>query len=172
MTRTSRLAIASVLTLAAGSVAPTAQRASGTSPALVIQEQGSFGVGGTVVTAPGTFDPIAQGAYNPAGGDPRGQTLHGDHAYVFYQIPVNPRRLPLVFWHGHGQSHLRRRRQPHQQQRLQELHDRQGDGHRDAQQSELRVRRNAEVGLRDHQSRRPERFVHIQRLTDRPECSR
>jgi hypothetical protein len=71
---------------------------------LVIQEQGSFAVGGTVVTAPGTFDPIAQGAYNPAGSDPAGQTLHGDHASVFYQIPVNARKLPLVFWHGHGQS--------------------------------------------------------------------
>jgi hypothetical protein len=72
--------------------------------ALVIQEQGSFAVGGSIVTAPGTFDPIAQGAYNPAGPDSRGQTLHGDHAYVFYQRPVNPRRLPLVFWHGHGES--------------------------------------------------------------------
>ena len=71
---------------------------------LTIREQGSFAVGGGVVTAPGTFDPIAQGAYNPAGADPRGQTLHGDHAYVFYQIAVNARRLPLVLWHGHGQS--------------------------------------------------------------------
>ena len=71
---------------------------------LAIQEQGSFAVGGTVVTTPGTFDPIAQGAYDPAGNDPKGQTLHGDHAYVFYQSPVNARRLPLVFWHGHEQS--------------------------------------------------------------------
>ena len=30
--------------------------------------------------------------------------MHGDHAYVFYQVPVNARKLPLVFWHGHGQS--------------------------------------------------------------------
>jgi flavodoxin len=70
---------------------------------LVIQEQGSFAVGGAVVTAPGTFDPIAQGAYTPTP-DPKGQTLHGDHAYVFYQVPVKPRPLPLVLWHGHGQS--------------------------------------------------------------------
>jgi pimeloyl-ACP methyl ester carboxylesterase len=70
----------------------------------MIQEQGSFAVGGSVITAPGTFDPIRQGAYNPAGTDPAGQTLHGDHAYVFYQVPVNSRKLPLVFWHGHGQS--------------------------------------------------------------------
>jgi len=71
---------------------------------LTIQEQGSFAAGGSVVTAPGVFDPIKQGAYNPAGTDPAGQTLHGDHAYVFYQVPVNARKLPLVFWHGHGQS--------------------------------------------------------------------
>jgi hypothetical protein len=103
VTRTSRFAIASVLALAAGA-APTAQPASSTAATLAIQEQGSFAVGGTVVTAPGTFDPIAQGAYNPAGADPRGQTLHGDHTYVFYQVPVNARRVPLVFWHGHGQS--------------------------------------------------------------------
>jgi hypothetical protein len=38
--------------------------------ALMIQEQGSFAVGGSVATAPGTFDPIKQGAYNPAGTDP------------------------------------------------------------------------------------------------------
>jgi pimeloyl-ACP methyl ester carboxylesterase len=90
--------------MAVGCAAPSAQPASNTSPALVIHEQGSFAVGGTVVTAPGTFDPIAQGAYNPAGADPRGQTLHGDHTYVFYQVPADARRLPLVFWHGHGQS--------------------------------------------------------------------
>jgi len=70
----------------------------------MIQEQGSFAVGGSVTTAPGTFDPIRQGAYNPAGTDPAGQTLHGDHAYVFYQVPVNARNFPLVFWHGHGES--------------------------------------------------------------------
>lgn len=71
---------------------------------LMIQDQGSFAVGGSVTTAPGKFDPIKQGAFNPAGPDPAGQTLHGDHAYVFYQVPVNARKLPLVFWHGNGQS--------------------------------------------------------------------
>ena len=45
-----------------------------------------------------------KGEDNPAGTDPSGQTLHGDHAYLFYQVPVNARKLPLVFWHGHGQS--------------------------------------------------------------------
>jgi hypothetical protein len=69
--------------------------ATGKPASLVIREQGSFAVGGTVVTNPGTFDPIKM--------SPEGQTFHGDHAYVFYQIPVNARKLPLVFWHGIGQ---------------------------------------------------------------------
>lgn len=71
---------------------------------LVIEEQGSFAAGGTKITAPGTFDPIAHGAFNPSDQSSEGQTLHGDHAFVFYQIPKNPRKFPLVFWHGYGQS--------------------------------------------------------------------
>jgi hypothetical protein len=101
-----RLTIHWALLAAAGCAAPIATRggtSDGTSAPLVIQSQGSFAVGGTVVTAPGTFDPIAQGAYTPTP-DPKGQTLHGDHASVSYQVPVSPRPLSLVFWHGHGQS--------------------------------------------------------------------
>jgi hypothetical protein len=63
---------------------------------LVIQEQGSFAVGGSVVTAPGSFNPR-----KPT--EPGGQTFHGDHLYAFYQIPPNARRLPIVMWHGAGQ---------------------------------------------------------------------
>lgn len=63
---------------------------------LVIQEQGSFSVGGTVIQSPGSYDPL-----NLTSG---GQTLHGDHARVFYQVPVKARKLPLVMWHGFGQS--------------------------------------------------------------------
>lgn len=62
-----------------------------------IRQQGSFLVGGSVVTAPGTYD-----EENPT--VPDGQTLHGDHAYVFYQIPDKAHRLPLVFLHGNGES--------------------------------------------------------------------
>ena len=62
---------------------------------IAIQEQGSFAVGGSVITNPGTYDPITR--------TPDGQTFHGDHAYVFYQIPVKAKKLPLVFWHGFGQ---------------------------------------------------------------------
>lgn len=93
------------LTAAIVLTSASAQANKNSKPApLMIQEQGSFAVGGSVITAPGTFDPIKQGAYNPAGTDPAGQTLHGDHTYVFYQDPVHARKLPLVFWHGYGQS--------------------------------------------------------------------
>lgn len=94
-----------VCVIFAACASPTARAGRGarTPAPIVLAEQGSFAVGGTVVTTPGTFDPIAQGAYTPTP-DPKGQTLHGDHAYVFYQIPVDARPLPLVFWHGHGQS--------------------------------------------------------------------
>lgn len=57
------------------------------SEVLVVKEQGSFLAGGAAVTTPGIYnenDPT-----NPAG-----QTLHGDHAYVFTRnrfMPVNTR---------------------------------------------------------------------------------
>lgn len=64
---------------------------------VTIAEQGSFFAGGKVLETTGEFDythPLA----------PQGQTLHGDHAYVFYQKPLKAKRLPLVFLHGAGQS--------------------------------------------------------------------
>ena len=63
---------------------------------LIIQEQGSFAVGGKIISSSGNFNP-----QKPQ--DPAGQTLHGDHAYVFYQKPVNARKYPLMFLHGAGQ---------------------------------------------------------------------
>lgn len=61
---------------------------------ILLAEQGSFAVGGTVLTAPGRYDPIP--LYPPAAG----QTLHGDHAYVQYQVPPQAKSLPLVMLHG------------------------------------------------------------------------
>ena len=52
---------------------------------VTIADQGSFMAGGTVITE-------------------NGKTLHGDHAYVFYQIPVKAKKYPLIFLHGAGQS--------------------------------------------------------------------
>ncbi|MCB0577292.1 MAG: alpha/beta fold hydrolase [Saprospiraceae bacterium] len=76
------------------SACTVSKKDSGAKP-LMIQQQGSFAVGGTVITNPGVFDP-----YNPS---PAGQTFHGDHAYVFFQVPVKARKYPLVMWHGYGQ---------------------------------------------------------------------
>jgi hypothetical protein len=88
-----RLAGLAVILLFASSCAQEGDTAAG--DLMIIKEQGSFAVGGTVIANPGTFDP-----YNPTSA---GQTFHGDHAYVFYQIPDNARELPLVMWHGFGQ---------------------------------------------------------------------
>ena len=76
--------------------------------------QGSFAVGGTVKTSTGTYTPVPSvvtgkdsnpfwDVYN-ASVAAGGQTLHGDHASVFYQIPAKAKAHPLVFLHGHGQS--------------------------------------------------------------------
>ena len=76
-------------------VIPTSVQNAEKQKPILIEKQGSFAVGGTVITNPGAFDP-----YNPT---PAGQTFHGDHAFVFYQIPVKARKYPLVMWHGIGQ---------------------------------------------------------------------
>ena len=70
--------------------------ATGSGGPLLIQQQVSFAAGGTLATAPGTFD-----ARKPM--EPAGQTYRGDHAYAFYQVPVDARTLPIVMWHGAGQ---------------------------------------------------------------------
>jgi hypothetical protein len=85
------------LLLATALVATASAQPAGKPAPLVIQEQGSFAVGGTMTTAPGTFDPR-----KPM--DPAGQTFHGDHVFAFYQFPVNPRKYPIVMWHGAGES--------------------------------------------------------------------
>ncbi len=64
-----------------------------TAAPIAIASQGSFAVGGTVITNDGSFDP--RDPMNPAG-----QTLHGDHARLTFQIPVDARPLPLLLWHG------------------------------------------------------------------------
>lgn len=66
---------------------------------LVIEKQGAFSAGGIVIKSEGTYDPLKPW-YEQQGG----QTRHGDHADVFYQIPVNARNNSMVFLHGYGQS--------------------------------------------------------------------
>jgi pimeloyl-ACP methyl ester carboxylesterase len=68
---------------------------------IVIKEQGSFSAGGTVIEVEGTYESQNFNSWQPY---PEGQTYHGDHASVFYQIPENSRELAMVFLHGAGQS--------------------------------------------------------------------
>lgn len=59
---------------------------------LVIREQGSFAIGGTVQNTPGAYVNNAPTA--------AGQSFHGDHLYAFYQVPDQARPLPIVMLHG------------------------------------------------------------------------
>ena len=79
--RAGLLSTGALVLLAAALVAAQAQRQGASAP-LTIQKQGSFAVGGKIL------------------GDPNAQSLHCDHGYVDYQIPVNPRRVNLVMWHS------------------------------------------------------------------------
>ncbi len=66
-------------------------------PPIVLETQGSFSVGGTTVQHAGEFS--MQHFL-----EPEGQQAYGDHAYVFYQIPVQAKKYPIVFQHGGAQS--------------------------------------------------------------------
>lgn len=69
-TKLSSLIAAFILSLANLSLTASAgTQESGTAAPLVIQEQGSFAVGGSVITNPGTFDPVKMTS--------EGQTYHG-----------------------------------------------------------------------------------------------
>jgi pimeloyl-ACP methyl ester carboxylesterase len=85
-----------ITSLAACTTLPAGSRGVGSTGPLVIQSQGSFAVGGKVVSTPGSYDNNSPSA--------AGQTLHGDHLYAFYQIPKDPRPLPIVMLHGAFQS--------------------------------------------------------------------
>ncbi|NJO32878.1 MAG: alpha/beta hydrolase, partial [Rhodospirillales bacterium] len=50
---------------------------SGKQGSIVVETQGSFAVGGTVLKTPGTYDNNKPTA--------AGQSFHGDHLYAFYQ---------------------------------------------------------------------------------------
>ena len=67
--------------LATGYVAAQGRRREAAAP-ITIEKQGSFAVGGKVL------------------GDADTRSLHCDHGYVDYQIPVNRRRINLVMWHS------------------------------------------------------------------------
>jgi hypothetical protein len=49
---------------------------------IALQRQGSFAFGGTEIS------------------DQRDSTLHCDHGYTEFQVPVEARRLPIIMWHS------------------------------------------------------------------------
>ena len=77
-----------------GGCASTPSNDSGNGP-ITIERQGSFFVGGRQVTGAGTYDPT-QTTLSLS----QGQTFWVDQMYVQYQVPVNARKLPLIFVHG------------------------------------------------------------------------
>lgn len=66
-------------------------------PPIVLETQGSFSIGGTTVQHTGTFS-------MEHFLEPEGQKAYGDHAYVFYQIPIRAKKYPVIFQHGGAQS--------------------------------------------------------------------
>lgn len=64
---------------------------------IVLETQGSFAIGGTTVAHDGTYS-------DKHFLEPQGQKAFGDHAYVFYQVPVQAKAYPIVFQHGGAQS--------------------------------------------------------------------
>lgn len=89
-------AMALGLTLSLGMYVATPAEASAKKP-LVIEEQGSFTVGGTYKEKTGKFT-----QENFVAED--GQRAYSDFAYVEYQKPVKSKKLPLIFQHGGAQS--------------------------------------------------------------------
>lgn len=65
---------------------------------IMLESQGNFSAGGTVQKKSGELN--SKDVYR----DFSGQTVHGNHASVFYQIPVNAKKNGIVFLHGNGQS--------------------------------------------------------------------
>jgi pimeloyl-ACP methyl ester carboxylesterase len=87
---------AAAMTVLVAGCATRPNTAGDASAPLVIQAQGSFAVGGVVQKTPGSYDNNKPSA--------AGQSFHGDHLYAFYQVPQNPKALPVVMLHGAFQS--------------------------------------------------------------------
>ena len=69
---------------------------------VVIEKQGHFSVAGKTIQREGEYDNSKFVGW--ATQEEKGQSYRADHAFVHYQIPVQPKKLPLVFIHGYGGS--------------------------------------------------------------------
>ncbi|WP_090570901.1 alpha/beta hydrolase [Belnapia rosea] len=90
------IAASSLVAAAVGTITVASAQQGAAREPLAIQAQGSFAAGGTVSSNPGRYNNNAPTA--------EGQSLHGDHLYAAYQIPRNPKPLPIVMLHGAAQS--------------------------------------------------------------------
>lgn len=90
MKRLNYLILSALLALCAGCGGGSlqAQKEVTNDSILAIRKQGSFLIGGSIKTQPGTYD-----TRQPLKAD--GQTLHGDHAYVSYQSRSMPAKIRL-----------------------------------------------------------------------------
>lgn len=80
------LALMCALSFQATAYDPSEVVAPASNKAISLRTMGSFAFGGSVL-------------YKEDG-----TTFHGDHGYAQYYIPSNSRHLPIVMWHGIGQS--------------------------------------------------------------------
>lgn len=76
---------------------------------LIIDAQGTFNAGGRTVKGEGVFDPMnTVSPYiwpeDPFSYPANGQSLHGDNAHIFYQIPAEAKENPIVMLHGGFQT--------------------------------------------------------------------
>lgn len=111
--------LAALVLASAQLAAPLATAADAVKPEPLVIQSRVVLPWGTTTAAPGTFDPL-----KPL--DPAGQTYHGDHAFAFYQVPVNPRQYPIVMWHGAGQFSKTRETTPDGREGFQNIFLRRG----------------------------------------------
>ena len=67
---------------------------------ITIAKQGHFSVGGQTIQRPGAYDNSKFVGW--AEQEETGQSYRADHAFVDFQIPVDSKKLPLVYVHGYG----------------------------------------------------------------------
>ena len=69
---------------------------------ITIARQGHFSVSGQTIQKSGEYDNSKFVGW--AEQEETGQSYRADHAFVDFQIPVDSKKIPLVYVHGYGGS--------------------------------------------------------------------